>query len=241
MINKLQLQHQRNIERAIRRRADCQYLKRYLKAMQEQSRDVGQMNRIAEGFYMSMLSRKLILVLKTNVFQQTKEMLQTALNFREKSLKRRALVKLFVFKCKRQMRQAVFETAEMIHQEKLRELKRHYFNCLVDNWKVESFRTRKLSETAQACLYQWSIEVKLNKIGGRYVENQQATQETISRTSSSQPFDFNLTRSTDIQYERQQYSESTEMFQSQYMRDIMKLSQPKGGQKYQSMLRMSDL
>lgn len=57
-------------------------------------------------------------------------------------------MKLYVFKCKRQMRQAVFETAEMIHQEKVRELKRHYFTCLVNNWKVESFRTKKLSELA---------------------------------------------------------------------------------------------
>lgn len=79
----------------------------------------------------------------------------------------------------------MFETAEAIHQEKLRDLKRHYFRCLQNNWRVESFRTRKLSELAQACLYQWSIEVKLNKIGGRYVGISEPERKLESRTASS--------------------------------------------------------
>jgi hypothetical protein len=39
---------------------------------------------------------------------------------------------------------------------------------MVRNWKIETFRARRRSETAQAILYQWSIEVKLKKINNRY-------------------------------------------------------------------------
>jgi hypothetical protein len=69
-------------------------------------------NSIAYGFRIDKLSRKLIMILKTTVDFLKSLNLERALTFRESSLKRRALIKLFVFKCKRQMRHAVFETAE---------------------------------------------------------------------------------------------------------------------------------
>lgn len=81
-----------------------------------------------------------------------------------------------------------------------------------------------MSELAQACMYQWSIEVKLNKIGDRYIKpiNSINSSKTVSRVSTL--FDFNLTRSTDQDDHNRLIDE--EVYQSSYMRDIMKLSQP---------------
>ncbi len=58
--------------------------------------------------------------------------------------------------------------AKEIIADKRKALLASCWNDMVAFWKAESFRARKRSETAQVCLYQWSIEVKLGKINNRY-------------------------------------------------------------------------
>lgn len=73
----------------------------------------------------------------------------------------------------------------MLIDERRSRLLRLGFESLIKNHKVESFRTRKLSELAQMVLYQWSIAVKLNKISSRYSHNVSST----SLISNKENFD----------------------------------------------------
>ncbi len=59
-------------------------------------------------------------------------------------------------------------SVDVIVEQRKRENVRVCFESFVNNWKVEQFKMRKKSELAQACLLQWSISVKLRKIGERY-------------------------------------------------------------------------
>ena len=58
--------------------------------------------------------------------------------------------------------------AKEIIDQKRKEVLRSCWRDMVSYWQAESFKARKRSEIAQACLYQWSIEVKLGKINNRY-------------------------------------------------------------------------
>ena len=81
------------------------------------------------------------------------------------------------------------------------------FESFVNNWKIEQFKTRKNSELAQSCLLQWSISVKLRKIGDRYNphyyrNNQPLTKATTNMQSQQtfNPFEVNLSCVTSTSY-----------------------------------------
>eukprot|EP00347_Sterkiella_histriomuscorum_P020787 403336459 len=97
-------------------------------------------------------------------------------------LLKKSLASLFINKCKIQMRQNTIFTAEEKRILYFHKLKLQAFDSLRNNWLVENYKSRKNSELAQLVLYQWSVYVKLNKIGNRYNKNDTHNQSNYSQS-----------------------------------------------------------
>ncbi|CDW80043.1 UNKNOWN [Stylonychia lemnae] len=97
------------------------------------------------------------------------------------SLAKKVLASLFINKCQAFMRYNTLNAAEEMRQNYYRKLIIKAFDCLNKNMMIENFKTRKNSELAQLCLYQWSIYVKLNKISSRYNDTSQISNQSTSK------------------------------------------------------------
>ena len=107
LMNKLHSQNERNQDYALQRRAIAFYLRRTFNAMLLNHK-VRRYNREqATSLYVRKLCINFFRVLIRN---KEESILGPALHFRERNLKRRALVSMYVHKCKRLMRKAIYST-----------------------------------------------------------------------------------------------------------------------------------
>ncbi len=74
---------------------------------------------------------------------------------------------------------------DVIVEQRKRVNVRLCFESFVNNWKIEQFKTRKNSELAQSCLLQWSISVKLRKIGDRYNPHQYKNNQVLTKVAKN--------------------------------------------------------
>jgi len=93
---------------------------------------------------------------------------QKADHFRLKKLQVKALGSLFVHKCQVRMLNESRQVAKEMRRDYSMRMQKDAFLSLKNHWKAEQFKLQKQSELVQACLYQWSVTLKLQKIERRY-------------------------------------------------------------------------